>query len=274
MTNPNNPLVSAIIPTRNRCNLLKRAVESVLSQSWDHLEIIVVDDASDDDTEKLLKTLSGNKKLRYFRNSSARGAAASRNIAIEHAKGEFIAGLDDDDAWHHERIEKLVLAFEEEISAVCSYDRMKTGKNNRVWKKKRIISLSDLLYYNRVGNQVLTKKQYILDVGGYDEALPSAQDYDLWIRLVKKFGPVKTVPQALQTINMEEARNRISNSEKQVRGYNQCFEKHRALMNQNQIKYQKYRLRLAEGHKAGWLEIFLNTPPSLYFKEIKRKLFL
>jgi len=274
LTNQSKPLISAIIPTRNRCGLLKRAVDSVLNQTWEPLEIVVVDDASGDNTEHLLKKISAKSKLRYFRNSSPKGAAASRNIAIEHARGEYIAGLDDDDTWHPERTEKLLNAFEERFSAVCSYDRMKSESYGRIWKKKHIITLDDLLFYNRVGNQVLTKRDYLMEIGGYDESLPSAQDYDLWIRLAEKFGPVKTVPEALQTIYLDETNERISNSEKKVSGYKKCYEKHRHLMNDQQTRYQEYRLRLAEGRKAGWIEILRNAPPSLYFQEIKRKLFL
>lgn len=270
-----SPLVSVIIPTHSRRNLLERALDSVFSQTWSVLEVVVVDDASTDETPGYLETLQAEKEnLTVVRNETSQGAAKSRNIAIRHSTGEFITGLDDDDYWLPERVEELVRAFDEEYSAVCSYDRMVTNNEERVWKKPAVISLDDLLYYNRVGNQVLTKKEYLDSVGGYDESLPSAQDYDLWIRLTKKFGPIKTVQRPLQVVNMEEDRERISTADKKIEGYRRCFLKHQQWMTPEHETYQKYRLKLSAGENAGWIEMFRATPPKLYVKEITRKLFL
>jgi glycosyltransferase involved in cell wall biosynthesis len=238
------------------------------------MEIVVVDDASEDDTPDMLQELSAEGTVTLVRNKSPRGAAASRNIAIDHAKGEYIAGLDDDDFWRPRRIELLMDAFEEGFSAVCSNDRMVFDDKEIVWKKKPVITLNDLLYYNQAGNQVLTKKDYLTEVGGYDEALPSAQDYDLWIRLAHDFGPIKTVPHTLQVVNMESDRERISTSGDETHGYYACYEKHKSRMNEDQIKYQLYRMKLAEGEKAGWVEMFRSVPGELLVKEITRKLFL
>lgn len=268
-------LVSVFIPTCNRSGLLKRAIESVLEQTWENLEIIVVDDASDDDTPELLDKFSrDHSNLRVIRNEQSKKAAVSRNIAIQQAQGEFVAGLDDDDYWRPRRIELMMKDFDEGCSAVCSYDRMVFKGREIVWKKPSLITLNDLLYYNRVGNQVLTKKEYLEKAGGYDEDMPSAQDYDLWIRLVQQFGPIKTVPHVLQVVNMEEERERISTSDDKIDGYYRCFEKHKDWMSKSHKKYQKYRLKMAEGKEVGWLELLRSVPAKLYVKEITRKLFL
>lgn len=266
--------VTAIIPTQNRADLLERALESVFEQTWENLDIVVVDDASEDETPELLARLSEEHAITVIRNKEAKGAAESRNIAVREAQGEFIAGLDDDDFWRPKRIELLMEGFEEGISAVCSNDRMVMGEREFVWKKPSVITLDDLLYYNQVGNQVLTRKQFIEDVGGYDASLPSAQDYDLWIRLAQKFGPIKTVPHTLQVVNMDDDRERISGSENQLSGYYRCFEKHSALMSESHKTYQQYRLNMVEGKPVSWLDLFRSVPPKLYVKEITRKLFL
>lgn len=274
MSTENQPLVSAIIPTHNRSDLLKRAIESVVEQTWENIEIVVVDDASDDGTSELLEQLSKKHRITVIRNEIAKGAAASRNIAIENSTGEFITGLDDDDFWRPKRVEFLMEEFEDGYSAVCSNDRMMMGEKEFVWKKPSVISLDDLLFYNRVGNQVLTKKEYLQVIGGYDEELPSAQDYDLWIRLAEKFGPIRTAPHTLQVINMDEDMDRITTSDDQIRGYHACYEKHQAKMNEQQKKYQNYRIRMVEGDEPGWLEMFRSVPGNLLVKEITRKLFL
>lgn len=274
MSTENQPLVSAIIPTHNRADLLQRAIDSVLEQTWKNIEIVVVDDASDDETPELLEELSKEHRITVIRNKTSKGAAASRNIAIEKSTGEYITGLDDDDYWRPKRVELLMEEFEDGYSAVCSNDRMVMGEKEFVWKKPAVISLDDLLFYNQVGNQVLTKKEYLQEVGGYDEELPSAQDYDLWIRLAETFGPIKTAPHTLQVINMDDDRDRITNSDDQIRGYHACYEKHRAKMNEQQKKYQNYRIRMVEGEEPGWLEMFRSVPGKLLVKEITRKLFL
>lgn len=234
----------------------------------------MVDDASDDDTPQVLKNLQKEHPIKIVRNNTAAGAAACRNIAINLAEGEYIAGLDDDDYWRPKRVELLMEELEEGYSAACSYDRMVMDGKEFVWKKPAVITLDDLLYYNQVGNQVLTKKEYLLEVGGYDEELPSAQDYDLWIRLAKEFGPVRTAPHVLQVINMDDDRERITSSDSQVDGYRRCFEKHAAQMSPAHKKYQEYRLRMVEGEPVSWFRLFRSVPAKLWIKEITRKLFL
>ncbi len=273
--NLSNPLVSAIIPTHNRAELLERAIESVLDQSWENIEIVVVDDASDDSTPELLERLKKeHKNIKSIRNKNSRGAAVSRNIAIQNSTGEFVAGLDDDDIWRPNRVEYLLDEFEDGYAAVTSNDRMDFGEKEIVWKKKPVITLQDLLFYNQVGNQVLTKKEYIEAVGGFDESLPSAQDYDLWIRLAHDFGPIKTAPHTLQVVNMSDDRESITTSDNQIEGYLACFNKHQSKMNAAQKKYQHYRIKLTQGEDVGWLEMFRSVPSQLLFKEITRKLFL
>lgn len=275
MNNP-IPAISVYMPTRNRAGQLEQALHSVFSQTLPPGEVIVIDDASEDSTQEVLLSMQARyPALTVFRNDSPQGASASRNLAIEQASGEFVTGIDDDDVWRPKRLEKLFALFgRENCAGVCSFDLMDYGKRQRVWKKRSVITLDDLLYYNMAGNQILTRREYILQTGGYDETLPSAQDYDLWIRLSEKFGPIKTVPEALQIVNMKKGADRITTSAKKTEGYRLCFEKHLPLMNASQISYQKYRLKLASGESPGWLEMVSATPGHLLLKEIIRKLFL
>lgn len=262
------------MPTRNRANLLERAVHSVFEQTWNNLELIVVDDASNDSTADVLRILSADYPMTVIHNPEPKGAAASRNIAIEYAHGEFVSGIDDDDKWKPKRIELMMNEFNNNVSAVCSNDQMDFGNKKIVWKKKPVINLQDLLYYNMVGNQVLTRKEYIKEVGGYDESLSSAQDYDLWLRLANHFGPITSVPHTLQVVNMHNDADRITTRETKINGYIACFEKHKSKMNEKQKRYQKYRMNVASGEPVGWLHMLKATPSHLLVKEITRKLFL
>jgi len=271
----NTPLVSVYMPTRNRISYLERAIESVLDQTYQSVELIIVDDASDDSTHDLLKSYADRDEITMFRNPEPKGAAASRNLAVKYATGEFITGIDDDDYWRPNRIEEMMKAWQDgQFGGICSNDRMDFGEKEIVWKKKSLITLHDLLYYNMVGNQVFTKKSYFLELGGYDEELPSAQDYDLWIRLAHDYGPIKNVPKTTQVVNMRDDEERITTSGNQINGYIQCFEKHQSKMSISQKRYQKYRIKLASGDESGWLEMFRSVPSRLLVKEITRKLFL
>ena len=268
-------MVSVYMPTRDRIAYLERAIESVLDQTYTSIELIIVDDASDDSTSDLLKSYEDRGDIISLRNSEPKGAAASRNMAIKHATGEFVTGIDDDDYWRPNRIEEFLKAWSDgQFGGICSNDRMDFGEKETVWKKKPLITLDDLLYYNMVGNQVFTRKDYLLELGGYDENLPSAQDYDLWIRLAHDYGPIKNVLKTTQVVNMRDDEDRITTSGNQIDGYIQCFEKHQTKMNTSQKKYQKYRIRLASGEDNGWLDMFRSVPGNLLIKEITRKLFL
>lgn len=91
-----NPLVSFLIPTYNRSDLLQQAIESILSQTYKNIEIIVIDDASTDDTEDVVKKVFNNK-VRYYKNTINKGVSYSRNFGLGHSTGEYIGLLDSDD---------------------------------------------------------------------------------------------------------------------------------------------------------------------------------
>ena len=101
-------LVSIVIPTYNRAHVVGEAIASALNQTYRHYEVVVVDDGSQDDTEKMIRTtFGGNPKVRYVRQEN-RGVSAARNRAIEEARGEFIAFLDSDDSWLPGKLELQV----------------------------------------------------------------------------------------------------------------------------------------------------------------------
>jgi glycosyltransferase involved in cell wall biosynthesis len=268
--NYNQPLVSAIIPTKNRPEMLRRALQSVAMQSYAPIEIIVVDDGSTDHTKAVVDAFNETYDLSYIKNDTSQGAPRARNQGIEAANGVFVAGLDDDDEWHPQRIERLMQAHKDSFSCVTSDLRMQYVKRSAVWRKKRIISLDALLYSNQVGNQVLVKRDRLLSVGGFDEQLSAAQDYDLWIRLCQEYGSIKNVKKPLQTVHTEHKEGRISNPATQLEGYLKFYKKHKHRMNKAQRKYQLYNIRRAQGKHPGLLDMMGWVPRDRYAKETKR----
>ncbi|MEX0906078.1 MAG: glycosyltransferase [Balneolaceae bacterium] len=263
------PLISAVVTTHNRPRLLPRALDSVAAQTYPNLELVLVDDGSAEDVQFIADRYRRKLPVQYIRNSTAMGACRARNQGIEAASGTFIAGLDDDDEWHPERVEKMFRAYSGEYSFVTSDVQMIYPNGKIPWKKKEVLSFDDLLYSNAVGNQGLIKKDYLLEAGGFDESLEAAQDYDLWLRLCERFGPVKNVQENLQDVYQEDDRQRISNPRDQLRGYLGFYNKHKHKMNRRQQKYQLYNIRKATGKDSGIVDLCGWVPPHRYWKEIK-----
>ncbi|GHZ42487.1 Chondroitin synthase [Vibrio cholerae] len=172
--------------------MLERAVGSVLQQSFPPSEIIIVDDASTDDTAEYVNELKRTiSSVIYIRNEKCEGAQSSRNKALNIATGTYITGLDDDDEYLPNRLEKLYLAFinDSNLSFVCDHIKIDTGISS-VYPNRYVgkISTERALDFNIMGPQVFTKTEYLVAIGGFDVSFPAWQDYDTWIRLIDKFG--------------------------------------------------------------------------------------
>lgn len=227
------PLVSVVVPTHNRPAMLTRAVESALSQTYDNLEVIIVDDRSGEATARAANMLAQSSKVRYYR-SNGRGACAARNLGIQVSSGEFVTGLDDDDLFTPQRIERLLAAYDDQYAFVAArsatfVDEVLPSVDESIGRV-RVISMRKLLDSNRIGNQALVRRDRLLTVGGFDEKLRARQDYDLWVRLVERFGPAKLITNVLYLRNESPDYDRISKSENRRRGVVQFYKKHRHRM--------------------------------------------
>ena len=261
------PLISAIITTHNRADLLPRALESVLAQTYSPLEIIVVDDASSDNTEEVVRDFQQEHDIRYIKNDTSRGPAEARNIGIRAATGKFIAGLDDDDEWHKARITEMVQVHSDEYAFVTTDTTMKFPNGQADWKKKKVIDLETLLFTNQVGNQVLAHRDRMLEVGGFDAEMSAVEDYDLWVRLCASYGPIRNVQKPLQTIYMDHQKARVTDRE--FRGYVEFYNKHKHRLSRAQKKYQMYKIRRAQRKPMGIGEFISCVPRFRYIDELK-----
>jgi len=186
------PLVSVVIPTRNRAELLAAAVRSVLDQTYRNFELIIVDDASEDGTREMVARLS-DPRIRYIRHDAVKGGGAARNTGIRSSRGEYISFLDDDDEWLPSKLELQVGYLERKRSADVVYTglsvrELDSGKPaGKVVPLKRGDIFADLLAGNCVGtaSSVILRRD-CLDTGDlFDENLPSCQDWDMWLKLSK-----------------------------------------------------------------------------------------
>jgi len=217
-------LVSIYMPTKNRVALLERAVESVLSQTHRELELWVVDDGSTDGTHEYLQRASAaDPRLHVLRNEQSMGAPRARNLAIANARGEFITGLDDDDSFHPERIEKLLAAWQRHeragsrFSCLFTQDLETSAGEERCSCKPSKVEYEDLFFYNLIGNQIFTRRERLIEAGMFDEQMPAWQDLDLFMRVVRKFGPALLVDEPLYVLELAQSGDRISMSSARVK---------------------------------------------------------
>jgi glycosyltransferase involved in cell wall biosynthesis/MoaA/NifB/PqqE/SkfB family radical SAM enzyme len=189
------PLVSVIVPTYNRPEMLKRAVESIASQTLQDVEIIIVNDGGLD-VDQVLSGLNRNRNIVYVKHARNRGVAAARNSGLKLARGKFVAYLDDDDLFYPDHLETLVNFLETSGSKVAYTDayRARFGETAEHLARSGDLRYSSdfdqdqILVHNFIPTLCLVHERSILDeVGGFDESLQVYEDWDLWIRLSGKF---------------------------------------------------------------------------------------
>ncbi|MCW6035355.1 glycosyltransferase [Spirulina subsalsa FACHB-351] len=186
------PLVSVVIPTYNRAYILERTIQTVLSQTYQNFEIIVVDDASTDNTPQLMKRWA-DSRIQYIRYEPNRGVCVARNIGMNTAQGEYIALLDSDDQWSSQKLEKQLSGFNKpEVGAVYCWSYF-IGIFNEI-KRLRISEArgnlrENLLYRNFIGSaSTIMFKREVLEKGIYfNPELPFCEDWDFFIQLAKHY---------------------------------------------------------------------------------------
>ena len=198
--NQNNIEVSVIIPTYNRGWIIKEAIDSVLSQTYDSYELIVVDDGSEDNTSEILDNYGNN--IRVIRQSN-RGVSAARNRGIVSSKGRFIALLDSDDLWFPEKLSRQISFFQKNPdSLICQTQEIWIRNGKRINPRKHHQKLSGMIFEPSLNlclvspSAVMFKRDLINMVGLFDECLPACEDYDLWLRVGIKY-PVHLIDEAL-----------------------------------------------------------------------------
>lgn len=183
--------VSVIIPTRNRGVFLGAALRSVLAQSYDDFEVVVVDDGGAPGSAASVESCA-DPRVRLLRHRERRGGAAARNSGIAAASAPYVAFLDDDDEWYPDKLARQMALIQSQpapLGAIYTgYDivegERKVGQIIPCQSGRLTLSL---LAGNLIGStsSVLVRRCALDAVGGFDERLASFQDYDLWLRLAR-----------------------------------------------------------------------------------------
>ena len=233
-------LVSVIITTHNRVELLKRAVCSVFEQSFPNIECIIVDDDSSDSTEVFCKTQ--NVVYIHIPNNESRGGNYARNLGIKAAKGNYVAFLDDDDYWDKSKIEKQMQLVNEygakfvftgqkheivDRNGAITYKNFPVPKQYTGAYKKKVL-------YNICTNtsRILVAKDVLWDVGLFDEQLKFWQEYELTIRIAQKYDFYAVEePLTIYRVNLND-KSRLTNK------YDEWLETVSVIKNKHKNLYQ------------------------------------
>jgi glycosyltransferase involved in cell wall biosynthesis len=187
------PLISVVIPVYNGEKTIRETIESVLNQTFWDLELIVINDGSEDSTLEIVSNLK-DPRLKVFSYPNA-NQAVSRNRGISQASGEYISFIDADDLWTPDKLEAQLRALQENPQAAVAYSWtdfidesshfLHTGSHLTVNGD----AYANLLIVNFLenGSNPLIRRQALTDVGGFEESLPPAEDWDLWLRLATRY---------------------------------------------------------------------------------------
>jgi glycosyltransferase involved in cell wall biosynthesis len=220
--------VAAVIPVRNRASTIARAIRSAIDQSYPLSEIIVVDDGSTDGTINIVKSFD-DRRVKLIQQEH-KGACAARNAGWRATDAEWIGFLDSDDVWMAEKIRYQMecCASDEKISACFTGFREKTknGYGATSDTTEQAASVRSLRMGNGIGptSICLIKRSALKSIGGWDERLPSCQDWDMWLKLAR-IGTIAMVPVCLVEF-YQDSKDRIShNAASVVRGHKIVFKR-------------------------------------------------
>lgn len=257
-----HPHVSVIIPVFNGEQTIKRALDSVFAQTFLNIEVIVVDDASSDNTAELVASYADDR-LAIIRCPENQGAAAARNKGIEAAKGRWVAFLDSDDAWKPEKLSRQVELLERcnRPVAACAtgYDIEKNGRRFAV-----VLNLTphrfrhDILFGCTIspGSTLVVERSVFDVIGGFDEKFRRLEDWDWLLRFSERYD-MEFVPETLAQIyfTKPDSRSPVTIGNSVLEGIRRMSEKHgrrlRSLTKRLQLKGSLLIEHAALLHRSG-----------------------
>ncbi|MDE5803251.1 MAG: glycosyltransferase [Lachnospiraceae bacterium] len=195
MSNQKLPLVSVVIPTYNRIRTLPASVDSVLEQTYENLELIIMDDGSTDGTQEYVESIT-DKRVRYRRADKNMGPSAARNMGAELAKGEYLAFQDSDDAWEPDKLEKQMKLMVDNGELAMVYSEFGFYRDGELaaiipspqipYEEKHGDLFSHLLLYPLISTQtMLIKTKEFIAAGGFDETLQAYEDFEFSMRFAQ-----------------------------------------------------------------------------------------
>jgi glycosyltransferase involved in cell wall biosynthesis len=250
------PSVSVIVPTFDRAGLLAEALDSVQAQSFPDWECIVVDDASTDGTPAVVSArAAADPRFRSLRIEHAGTPGRARNTGIRAARGRLVAFLDDDDAWMPGKLELQVARLEREPEAALVFSRVERfGDETGAWPRAlpERPDLRSLFAANFIACSTVVARRGVLERAGiFDENLGCAQDFDLWLRVLR-LAPIRGLSEILARYRVDRAR-RIRELPLECEAVARIIEKFRSEVPASFLRPWRRRIHRARARAAGSL---------------------
>jgi len=233
------PVVSVIVATYCRDSSLKKALLSLVSQTYKSIEIIVVDDNADDErsrrVEEIIKSTEkcSNYRVLYIRNERNKGSAETRNVGIRSATGEYVTFLDDDDVYLPNKIQNQVEHMMQENSDYCITDLDLYDENDRLIEKRNRKYLKqnnqdDLLRYHLMHHMtgtdtIMFKREYLLDIGGFP-LINVGDEFYLMHKAIEAGGIFSYLPVCDIKAYVHSETDGLSSGESKIKGENELYE--------------------------------------------------
>jgi hypothetical protein len=214
-----DPTVSVVMSVYNDDLYVDTAIDSILEQTFEKFEFIIVNDGSTDDTQDIINSYTDDR-IRIIENNSNIGLTRSLNRGLEHARGRYIARQDADDVSRIDRLERQVSYLDRNPSVAMVGSGVALVDESGIIRNRRITlthpTLSNILQKNRfVHGSVLMRHDVLNEVGGYDNFFKTVQDYDLWLRIANRYS-VRNIPAPLYQLRVHNGSIYISNLKKSL----------------------------------------------------------
>lgn len=249
------PLVSVVIPTANRPELLRRAIRSVLDQTYQHFELIIVDDGQRESAQHIPEEFS-DPRIIYHKNETSLGGGGTRNVGATLAKGVYVAFLDDDDEWVKEKLKKQIDLFKKtDLTVGFCYTSIRTKSELKEEVSQVLDGVNELHelslthYKGFLTSTLMVKKEVFDDVGGFDESLPSHQEAELIIRITKKYKGLG-INEPLVVMDISGHEHIGGNMDRRIQGRELLLKKHADTYQAYPKKYARQYFQLALWYRS------------------------
>ncbi len=211
------PLISVLLSVYNDDENIKKSIDSILSQSYKNIELLVIDDGSTDKTYEILNGIK-DSRLKIFRNKDNLGLTKCLNILIKKSQGQILARQDSDDISLPTRLEVQYNTLHKSELDACTTRAFIKNTKKSIPRFSHLLPVNLVIKYKNpfIHGTLMVRKNTILNIGMYDENIKYAQDYKLFLELLKKNYKIKILKSKLYVLNME---NNISSLKKEEQQY-------------------------------------------------------
>lgn len=279
-------LISIIIPTYNRAHSLPGSIQSVLGQSACNWELIIIDDGSHDDTNKVVKEYLIHERVRYYFQKNS-GVSAARNRGVELSRGDYIIFLDSDDKFLPELLRRLNEGDYTRYDLICwQVSKLVDGKSS-VWKPGKLEKIYNNIKATFLAGSICYRKDVFLKAGGFDPEISFGENYELGIRIGQIPAlKIKIIDESFLIYNIESNKRPSSIVSKKIASHEKLLSKHLDLYKKDTLSHSRLLYQLGylydkqgEGQHAlryyqrAWKIRRLYLKPLLRIPFLKSKIF-